>query len=314
MDAFVGKDSSLRYWKLHDLGAAQTPSQALPRSAAPSKQELAQLNVKQFGIVDEPLHLIVASSEQRRSRHDVISHVIEDCPRRSFLQLAPSVYVATPEACFLQIAPDRSLLDLVLIGYELCGHYATHPFSLDSRIVDLAPRSAVASLASFIDRAGAKRGSAHAKKALRYVCDNSASPRETVLTLLLCLPSSLGGYGLPMPRLNHPVVIENEQHRATTLRCDLCWPEHGLALEYDSSLHHSTVHKLNEDSIRRSRIETKKIHVVSVTNQQVKNIRALDELAHVVACRLEKRIRTTRPDIMERRFKLHGKLTGSRLP
>lgn len=86
---------------------------------------------------------------------------------------------------------------------------------------------------------------------------------ESLLSMLLCLPPSLGGFGLPRPELNCP--IETNEGGIAIRRCDLCWPDQQFALEYDSDTFHSDESKLHLDSSRRSALEKAGVHVVSVT-------------------------------------------------
>lgn len=306
MDAFVGNISALEYWRLHDLPSEALLSQALPRTAAPDRRGLARMELENLGFQSKPIHLLVTQSAHRRSRPDVLCHVARRQPRRSFYRIAPEVYVASPEACFLHVAAQLPVIDLALVGFELCGSYAIDPYSPNGRIVNLKPRTNTAAIASFLDRVRTGKNTARARKALSFIVDGSASPRETALTLLLCLPASKGGYGLPFPKLNHPIAVEGSTN--APLRCDLCWPDHKLAFEHDSEIHHADLPKLELDSLRRSRLEAAGYHVVSVTNSQIKNTDALNKLAHIAAKRLGKRIRTSRADIDVRRAELRRKV------
>lgn len=90
---------------------------------------------------------------------------------------------------------------------------------------------------------------------------------ESLLSMLLCLPPSLGGFGLPRPELNFP--IETNEGGVAMRRCDLCWPDQQFALEYDSDAFHSDASELHLDSSRRSALEKAGAHIVSVTKKQV---------------------------------------------
>lgn len=111
---------------------------------------------------------------------------------------------------------------------------------------------------------------------------------ESLLSMLLCLPPSLGGFGLPRPELNYP--IETNEGSIAIRRCDLCWPDQQFALEYDSDTFHSDTSKLHLDSSRRSTLEKAGIHVVSVTKNQVFDRSQLFSLATIVSKRLGKRL------------------------
>lgn len=130
-----------------------------------------------------------------------------------------------------------------------------------------------------------------AKRASSYLIKGSASPMESLLSMLLCLPPSLGGFGLPRPELNYP--IETNEGSVAMRRCDLCWPDQRFALEYDSDTFHSDASKLHLDSSRRSALEKAGIHVVSVTKNQVFDRGQLFNLATIASKRLGKRLSPT---------------------
>lgn len=127
-----------------------------------------------------------------------------------------------------------------------------------------------------------------AKRASSYLIKGSASPMESLLSMLLCLPPSLGGFGLPRPELNYP--IETNEGSVAIRRCDLCWPDQQFALEYDSDTFHSDASKLHLDSSRRSALEKAGVHVVSVTKNQVFDRGQLFNLATIASKRLGKRL------------------------
>ena len=84
-------------------------------------------------------------------------------------------------------------------------------------------------------------GRTEALRALGFVMENAASPMETVLALLLCLPYRLGGYGIEKPQFNYRVDVPTHIRKLADRRyceCDLCWPGSNLAAEYDSARYH----------------------------------------------------------------------------
>lgn len=114
---------------------------------------------------------------------------------------------------------------------------------------------------------------------------------ESLLSMLLCLPPSLGSFGLPRPELNCPIATNEEG--VAMRKCDLYWPNQQFALEYDSDTFHSDTSKLHLDSSRRSTLEKAEIHVVSVTKNQVFSRDQLFNLATIASKRLGKRLSPT---------------------
>lgn len=230
---------------------------------------------------------------------------------KSFARVGEGIYASRTEACFLQMATRLSPVRLVLLGYELCGAYAldeSHPNGFRARE---KPLTNVASLRRFAQKAAGMKGSRQALEALRFVADGSASPMESVLAMLLCLSTARGGYGLPLPRLNHLVRMPDDVRKATGRArcfCDLCWPEAKLAVEYESDLFHSEAADIARDSKRRAALARAGYAVVTVTWAQVNDARELDGVARVLTRHLGKRLRITRSDWMTRRFELRNEL------
>ncbi|MEF2846503.1 MAG: hypothetical protein U0O24_07640 [Eggerthellaceae bacterium] len=134
-----------------------------------------------------------------------------------------------------------------------------------------------------------------ARTALKYIINDSASPRESALALMLTLPKRLGGYGLPKPILNYRVDIpQNKRHQFSSRYCvcDLYWPQAQIALEYDSDAFHTGSGKIALDSARRDALALLGIQVLSVTNLQIKLATEMDRIARAIGRALGVRIRT----------------------
>lgn len=260
--------------------------------------------------------MLVSESKDRNNLKDVVFHYSGySRAKGSFCKVAPSVYVSSPESCFCQMALDLSPVQLLLRGYELCGTFSVDALGGGKLLSGIGPRTSVSSLAEYIEAHYGLNGTKKAKKVLPFIRDYSASPMESRLVLLLCLPQSWGGYGLPWPELNSPVPVVDSALRGSNdfvakrpLRCDLRWSDAGFALEYDSDAHHVGREKIAKDSIRRTRIGLGGVHVVSVTKPQVMGMASFDEVARLVARCLGVRQRARRKDVLERRFALRKEL------
>lgn len=198
-----------------------------------------------------------------------------------------------PEYLFLQMAETMNFLDLLLLGFELCGTY------FSGQGIDVFASTSTASLrhkpftrankvARFLDSdvASQTKGIAQATQASKFLLDNSDSPRESALALMLTLPRRLGGYALPRPLLNQRINIPRSSSqliRNDHFRCDLLWPKEGLAIEYDSDLHHVGAQKIAKDASRRDALALLGIQVITVTNKQFASMNEMDKVAHAVA-------------------------------
>ena len=203
---------------------------------------------------------------------------------------AESVLVASPELAFVQLASKLDDLDLLLVGFELCGCYSMAldgfvrrpPLTTPSRIFDVAR-----------GLRGCK-GVARAIRVLRLVHPQSLSPKETHLVLILCLPASHGGFALPRASLNYRVDFD-EEGRALTgsdfALIDIAWPRERVGVEFDGHRDHSTTGKLIKDELRRKALERKGWSITRIRSAQMTNVTQMkaivrqlaDELGHGVA-------------------------------
>jgi very-short-patch-repair endonuclease len=79
------------------------------------------------------------------------------------------------------------------------------------------------------------------KEASKYVVDGCASPMEAKVVAIMTLPGRLGGFGLPLPESNVPIVLDAEkskQFHRTEFYPDFIWRDKKLIVEYDSNEWH----------------------------------------------------------------------------
>lgn len=264
MAIFIGHKTALVYWRTHDRNWSQPISQATPQeSKSPYYSQIDTGILWKFGIDEKPVSILVSCKANMRKSQNLSPHIWSGKhPSRSFYKITQGLYVSTPEATFLQLGKESSLIQLITIGYELCGSYGLSAQS-DSGFLRREPRSNPQLIERYLEKCDGIHGVKAAKRASSYIAKGSASPMESLLSMLLCLPPSLGGFGLPRPELNFP--IETNEGGIVMRRCDLYWPDQRFALEYDSDTFHSDASKLHLDSSRRSTLEKAGVHVVSVT-------------------------------------------------
>ena len=315
MDILIGYESALDYWRtvgpnyLRGYDARQAATRRARRALTSSERPtLSEGNRRPAGCT-LPLRTLVGSVDVRTRTPAVLSSFCSVLPERSFVDAGEGFLMSTPEFCFLQMANRLSLARLIMLGYELCGTYVLVDKGPAPRRD--APLTTVAKLRTFIEGTSNARGRKKALRALRYVLDRSASPMESALAMLLCLPYGLGGYGLPEPRLNYHVDVP-PSFRAMADRkhcvCDLCWPESKLAAEYDSELHHVDPERRESDARRRSTLITLGFTVVTVSKGQVMDSGAFNRLAHQLATRLGKRLRYVDPGFTRAHLELRAEL------
>ena len=246
---------------------------------------------------ERPLEVLVANSRQRSRSRAVVARVWKSpIAPTAFRKVSNDIYVSSPEFVFLQLAPRLKLPELIALGMELCGTYrrnveVPHLGMTDSGYITLfqqQPLSTPKRLKGFLETMKSAPGCAKARKALDYVLPGSASPMETVLYLLLCLPRRLGGYALPKPVLNPPIVL-SKAGRMHTLRSlakpDLYWPDYRIDLEYNSDEFHDESSR-TLDSMRRKALERMNVEVIELTHAEL----CSTDLFHATVLRIARRI------------------------
>jgi hypothetical protein len=246
-----------------------------------------------------PVEVSTSSSGSRRYSKLARCHVVTGTIERSHVHDAGGdVQVASPELCFLQLAARLPLAKLVELGLEIWGSYSlpgpvAHETLAEGKgFYGRQPLTSAQAIRRLIDTCGGANGATRASTALEYVADGSASPMESTLSILLTLPYRHGGYGLPMPDLNHRVASGARGGGGrSSYRCDLYWPDAKVAAEYDSDMYHTGSTRIASDSIRRSGLALAGITVVSVTRRQVLSIAEFDKVARLLAKHMGRRLR-----------------------
>ena len=268
--------SSFRDVSLHDLTGLCVP--------APSERE--------------PLCVLVPRvSDRGRSVRVNASVWGAPLPRGAFRSVQRDIYVSSPEFTFLQMARRLELVPLIALGMELCGTYRREALNGET-LYDQPALTTPKDLGAFLNKVGSVHGAKRARRALSYVAPNSASPLETSVYLLLCLPYRLGGYNFPRPVLNAGIRLGKRGREHTLRRSsfpDLYWRKAKLDLEC-----HGKVHELQrtrtEDSMRRKALERMKVEVVELTYDEVRDPKMFRATAIRLAKKLGLRLRLGRAD------------------
>lgn len=263
MTVFIGHTTALwalvRCHKNLERGTWQRVGVAWDKKASCNKEDLGQARecLSRIMRVDAPLScdVLVRSAGERRHSQRCKAHVWSRLPEAdAFFALSSDVYLSTPEFCFVQLARDLSFLELLQVGFALCGSYFV---AEDERgFVQLEPLTTIEKLEAFIGRCKGLGGVKKARRALRYLAEGARSPMETVVDLLLTLPRRLGGYGLARAELNYRVGLSGEHARLARARyclLDLCWPKHKFALEYNGAAYHQN--RVNDENRRMALVQ-----------------------------------------------------------
>lgn len=311
MAFYICDISALRYWTIarldtstdaflddvlgHPLAEASRYARVTTlRSNKPSANQIDQLLKTELRGLSMPLHLLVPSADERRPSSTAVFHVWSGpVPLRAFVHVAPNVYMASPAFCFLQPAPRLDMIDLITLGYELCGVYLPSSFET-SGVRRCPPLVRPEELARFADAAPRVKGKRLAAQAARHVLYGAASPPECKLAMRFSLPRTMGGHGLPRPQMNRRIGMGKAVQSAwdaDACFCDLFWPDHLLAVEYDSDACHTGSAKRGRDAMRRNRLSTAGITTITVTSDHLKDFNQMNTIAQQIGRHMHRRPR-----------------------
>ena len=212
----------------------------------------------------------------------------------------------------MRASTELDILELVMLGFEFCGTYSLAPGSACG-FVQREPLTTVPKLRSFVEKAEGQNGAKQARRALSCIMPNSASPGETGIAMLLSMPHLLGGYKLEGSKLNYRIDLGKRARTMFGKRyfvSDMCWPEHRLAVEYESDLFHTGPERIANDSKRRNALLFMGYDVVTITRKQVSSFPEFDKVAHIIAKHLGKRIRPRTEDFPSKQFALRTVVLG----
>lgn len=325
MEIILDHRSSLEFWRIirpyeatRKLLAHRCEPPRLRDSIQNRKPTIADIEkVEHLGLslCSRPLHLMVSSDSARARRRDFTCSVYsKNIPRSSFVKAEKSLYVMSPELCFVLEAQKRPLANLIELGFELCGTYRMPLSSKECSASSQPPLTSILKLQNFVERSRGLNGVEKARRALPHIIPASDSPKETHLAMLSCMPGRLGGYGFPQAKLNSTVFIsEKARGRGVghTCRCDLYWPEVKLDVEYDSTLHHADGEKQAKDSARRTALAYEGILVISVTSTQLHTRQEMDKVAQAMAKRMGRRLRPKAADWRTKQIQLRTQLLAN---
>lgn len=208
---------------------------------------LAYPDLQKLGFSALPFHSLVPNGTHQNKQQAVKAHrtSISSIPADLVRELAPGVYVAGPELCFIQMAGTLPLVGAVVLGHELCGSYS-HFARMASGFYERPALTSVEKIKDAMKRLKGLYGLARAKKALRWVRDGSASPMETVVSCMLCLPTSMGGFGKRAPILNCEQPLDDAAQKIAgtkVAKVDTGYPDTMTGMEFDGRDYHRDAEK-----------------------------------------------------------------------
>lgn len=264
------------------------------------------------------LHILSTSIEERIWNHGIVCHCCSHpLPARCFVAIEGGGTVVSPDLSFVQMGTELSVPQLARYGMILCGIHAVTPSSIlseEGAAVPLPRRKCVTSvdrLERAVEEFSFLKGARRAKAATRHIAERSRSPMETAAALLLSLPYRMGGYNMPLPRMNQVLRSTNTVSAPNGLIAD----GGGRAFEYDLVFergrriavveyagldYHRDEFSLYRDSIRSNAANSANVLQLDLTKRQLYNEEAFHLLALQLGRHLGIRFRPTSHDFAQR--------------
>ena len=282
---FVSHSSALSFWRSNPsryvLEGGKRDIRSL-RSCARSKEEFRSFNVPESEFGPAPIDILVPSSNPPRCPAGFRMHKQHhQLPHHALYPLWNGVFVSSPELCFVQMCQSLSFIEALELGMELCGTYALRPSGVEDAAKRDYPLIDADALRKHLQSWQGLKGLVLARKVSEYLIGGSASPMETKLCLLLCLPLQYGGYNLGSPELNPEFKLtpaEMRILRQTTVKPDMLWRQKDLIVEYDGRQHEEEWQS-NHDAKRITVLEGRGYTVRVIKRHQMYDPLAFDSFA-----------------------------------
>lgn len=233
----------------------------------------------------------------------------------------PRLLVPPPELLFLQLARQCALTTTLMLGWELCGHYAKlterdqRTRGTSQGFIGRDPLCTKAEIDALLARMPrGVPGSARARRAARLVRDRSRSPMETAVALMLFAPQRLGGFGMPEPVVNGTVELQPRRDALmrSRLELDLHWLDPLRVTEYNGFDFHEGKSKAQaaKDAIRHNELEIRQIPHLTLVGSEVMDRLRFQLNARNIAQMLNHRLRLETRDWNQRYERFHADLLG----
>lgn len=283
-DVVLCDAQGLAYWfGMQDVTRTISPhayAAAVENMSVPSKLPIAAL--ERLGIRSAPVHVLVGEHRLQRFSNQVITHLWKPpYPKKTFVRLAPHLYVLSPIACLMKSSLTMTDVSILKCLYQLAGTYRFGTDGLHER----APLMSVAEARDYLDAAKGIRGARKVRTLINYVLDGAASPEEANVAIVLVLPERMGGYGLPLPVLNEPVLAskagEQEERRP-----DILWREFKLIVEYLGDAFHNRSDRFGPDAARKVHLQEAGYTVIDLTRYQTTRKEELESVVTTIRKRM----------------------------
>lgn len=265
---------------------------------------------------EDNINLLNSSFIHARSSNNIKTFSSKlNYPKNSFIELEEKIYIPCPELLFYQLSQILNFSHLMLAGLELCGNYSLVDNIESCNPYEIQPVLNKESLLKYLNNLQTINSHAQsirkANCAAKYLEENSFSPLESRLYIMLCSPRYLGGFGITNMKFNKKVSLSNKATKILGHKCvypDLCNKNLKIAIEYDSEKFHDNTAQNIKDKLRINALQSDGWRVFSFVKTNTYNVDSMQWMALDIlkANGQDKRIR--QKNFKEKRDILHSQL------
>lgn len=295
---------------LKALGIRRTPADLLvPNKSCYSRGKRATFHVWQDFfpphsfvrvhervLVSTPYFAALQLAKARRSSKATIVEAKQAADEHA--RICAELGIDEPEFTSIDLIRWGNISRFVRATQVLCDFSGTYRYvphaddAADDVIYDTRPILSLESFDEYLSQMPKSSGIERGRTVATMALPNAASPMETALALVLTLPVSMGGFGLPRPRLNWEVPIEPTDRglcSQSTIFADMAWPERRVIVEYYGWDNHFAAgpKKVAEDLARANSLTALGWTVLQVTFEQIKSPAGMTLLARQVQVALD---------------------------
>lgn len=259
---FISNSSAFKLYRIAQskkLSIEKLNQKIIPSSEMRfTEKMLREANIEPQILNCGKLDILVASQNSIHNSEKLNFHCYQrKFPPGSFCKVDKRLYVSSPEFLFCQMSNEIPIEKLMLLGYELCGTYSLDNSSESGFVVNARALTSPAEIEKFIQQLKKctpnYRGIKKANRAVKYIKSGSASPKESRLSIILCAPRTLGGFGIANCVLNNPVKLSKSAKiicGQEFVKPDISIPKNKIAIEYDSDVFHNNDEQNRKDKKR----------------------------------------------------------------
>lgn len=318
----------LRYSRIHE--ASLSYSNHLKRAnfhCSVSEFKELKFNLASLLNYKNKIDILVTSDASRvKSKaltKDIVNHVCSvNLPTRSFVKIRCSdkeiqskifdkVVISSPELVFLQLAENKlsmSFIGLALYGMELCGKYVVSDCGQGFSGVK-TPLTTKIKIQNYLTRVTSKhiRGFIRAKYTVKWIANNSASPMESKMYIVLCGPRKYGAYQIKSAVLNKKISLSEGAKiicGQTYIIPDMKIKNFNIAIEYDSKQYHEKYIQGQKDKRRRDALCHDGWKVFTIVNTQIGNINIMNNIVKDIVKAYGRQLEIRTANFNDKQYKL----------